>query len=195
MYLKLENDKQIKKFYNLLPLYKSILFKKVKFEIESNDEQTNIIVKGLNIKNRKQRIAFIYDESCKLIDKNTKGKNICGFKNCKCYSQKNNNYTYGCCRMCRYKTNRGCPTKNLACKLFYCSEVKKYHNVIEYKDLKMLKLLNIRQRFLVKSDYFTLREDVLKDLYSYSFIYSSIKIIFRMTINIFYVKFIKSNDC
>jgi len=188
MFLKLENEKQIRNFYRILPLYKSILFKKINFETTSNDEQITIIIKALNIKNRKQRITFIYDESCRLIDEKTKEKNICGFKNCKCYTQRNNKYSYGCCRICRYKTDSGCPTKNLACKLFNCSEVKTRHKVIEYNDLKILKLLSIRQRFLVKSDYFTLREKVLKDLYSYSIVYSSIKIIFRLIFNVIYIK-------
>lgn len=173
-----------------MPLYKSILFNCINFESKCIDKQINIIIKGLNIKNRKQRIMFIYDEACRLIDNKSNGKNICGFKNCRCicHRKQNLNYYYGCCRMCRYKTDNGCPTKNLACKLFNCSFINNKHDVIEYNQLKVLKLLSIRQRFLVKSDYFALREDVLKDLYSYSFIYSSIKIIFRLVINVVYIK-------
>lgn len=191
MYLKLDNNKQIKKFYRLLSLYKSIIFKFVKFKTSNSDKNINLIIEALNIKNRKERITFVYDEACKLIDNQVNGKNICGFENCKCYTQRNNSYKYGCFRMCRYKTNSGCSTKNLACKLFNCSEVKKRYKVIEYDDLKILKLLSIRQRFIVKSDYFTLRENVLKDLYSYSFIYSSIKIILRTIIDFIHVKAIE----
>jgi hypothetical protein len=48
-------------------------------------------------------------------------------------------YKYGCCRICIYKSSKGCPSKNLACKLFNCSEVYKRRTVISYKDLKTLK--------------------------------------------------------
>ena len=43
-----------KKNYLFLLLYKSIFFKYFKFETDSNDIQDIIIVKALNIKNRKK---------------------------------------------------------------------------------------------------------------------------------------------
>lgn len=95
-----------------------------------------------------------------------------------------NNYTCGCCRLCPYKSCKGCTTKNIACKLFNCSEVTKRHKMLQYIDLKLLKVLSIRQRIIVKSDYFSKREDVLKDLYSYSFIYSCFRIFYRIIKNI-----------
>ena len=193
MLLKLNNQKQINRFYKLLPIYKSVICKKINFKANTNDTQLKIITNGLNIKNRKKRITYIYDKTCDLIDKKYKNQNICGFKNCKCFANRkvNNGYKYGCCRMCRYKTDNGCITKNLACKLFNCKEVTNRYNVLKYEDLKTLKLLNIRQRFLVKSDYFSLREDVLKDLYSYSIIYSVLRILYRLLNNYIYVKNVK----
>ena len=164
-----------------LPIYKSIFFKFTKFETNSNDEQDIIIINALNIKNRKKRITYIYDSTCEYIDNYYKNKNICGFKNCQCYIQRNTNLKDGCCRNCLYKSDIGCTTTNLACKLFNCSEVYKRRKVIKYNDLKTLKILSLRQRFIVKSDYFSTREDVLKDLYSYSIIYSTIRIIIRLT--------------
>ena len=171
------------KDFKYLTLYKSILFKFKKFETNSNNPQDIIIVNALNIKNRKKRITYIYDSTCKYIDDFYKNKNICGFKKCKCYTQRHNNYINGCCRKCIYISSKGCTTNNLACKLFNCSEVYKRRKVIKYKDLKTLKVLSIRQRFIVKSDYFSKREDVLKDLYSYSIIYSTIRIIIRLIKN------------
>lgn len=170
--------------------YKSILIRFCKFETTSKDVQDSIIVNALNIKNRKKRIAYIYDSTCDYIDNFYNNENICGFKNCQCYIQrkKKNNLKCGCCRMCLYKTDKGCPSKNLACKLFNCSEVYCRRKVITYKDLKTLKVLSFRQRFIVKSDYFSLREDVLKDLYSYSIIYSAIRIFVRLIRNLIIVK-------
>ena len=57
--------------------------------------------------------------------------------------------------MCKYQTNHGCSTNNLACKLFNCSEVIKRYEVITYKDLKLLKVLSLKNQFIVKSDYFS----------------------------------------
>lgn len=114
----------------------------------------------------KKRITYIYDNSCKLVDDNTKNINICGFKNGKCYVQQRLKSVKcnGCCRMCIYQTKRGCPTKNLVCKLFNCSEVASRYDVIKYEDLKLLKLLSLKNRIIIESDYFSKREDVLKDL-------------------------------
>lgn len=173
------------KKYIFLPLYKSIFFRFCKFETKSKDLQDIIIVNALNIKNRKKRITYIYDSTCKYIDDFYNNENICGFKNCQCYVQKekNNNLKYGCCRRCIYKSDDGCTTKNLACKLFNCREVYSRRKIITYNDLKVLKLLSLRQRFIVKSDFFSLREDVLNDLYPYSIIYSTIRIMVRLVKN------------
>lgn len=171
-----KNDKKI--FYMLIPIYKSILFYFTKFELIGDDNEVKEIVDGLNIKNRKARIKYVYDKSCETIDNLHKNVDICGFKNGRCYSQTcyNSIYINGCCRMCRYQNNKGCPTSNLACKLFNCSEVTKRYKVITYDDLKILKLLSIKNRFVVKSDYFSKRDDVLKDLYCYSLIFSLIRL-------------------
>ena len=177
----INNEKDYNKFIRRLYLYRSFLFKNVYFKLINNYSNEYIlpIINALNIKMRKPRIKYIYDTSCQIIDDKYKGINICGFKNNKCYAQLNNNYCNGCCRKCKYQTSHGCPTKNLACKLFNCSEVTKRYNVITFKDLKLLKVLSIKNQFIVKSDYFSKEEDVLKDLYSYSIIYSTIRIIIR----------------
>ncbi len=176
MNIALSTDKEIRKFYNRLYLYKSIFYKGIKFRSNTKDVDLKNIIKALNIKKRKERIAFIYDTACKKIDDLNKGINICGFKNGQCFvQQKKDNGKYdGCCRRCKYN-NHGCTTSNLACKLFNCSEVKDRYKVYKYEDIKILKLLNLRQRELVRSDYFSTREEVLKDLYSRSFLYSVTK--------------------
>ena len=178
----INNEKDYNKFVKKLYLYRSFLFKNVYFKLDSKYSNINImpIIKALNIKKRKARIKYVYDSCCKIIDDKNKGLDICGFKNNKCYVQVNSNYCNGCCRKCKYQTNHGCPTKNLACKLFNCGEVTKRYEVITYKDLKLLKVFSIKNQLIVKSDYFAKEEDVLKDLYSYSLIYSTIRIIIRL---------------
>lgn len=113
------NIKDTNKFYMFLPLYKSILFKFTKFQLMNDNIEIRQIIEGLNIKNRKRRIEYIYDDACKIIDEVNQNMNICGFKNNQCYVQRWNksNYKCGSCRKCRYQSNTGCTTSNLACKL------------------------------------------------------------------------------
>lgn len=176
------------KFIKRIVLYKSILYINTEFQLERNqiNDKLQQMINGLNIKNRYKRITYVYDTACSIIDSNTKGLNVCGFKNNKCYIQQkqNNGKCNGCCRLCKYQNSNGCPTKNLACKLFNCSEVKKRYKTIEYKDLAILKLLSLKNRLIVKSDYFSTREEVLKDLYAYTLTYSILRIFFRSIRNL-----------
>ncbi len=178
------------KFLKKVNLYKSILYYNTFFVLKNNihDVMIDYVISALNIKKRKKRIKFIYDESCKMINEKVQGFNICGFKDGKCYVQQKlkNNKCNGCCRMCIYQTNSGCSTINLTCKLFNCSEVTSRYDVMTSNDLKILKVLSFKNQLIIKSDYFSKREDVLKDLYSYSLIYSAIRMFYRIIRNFVY---------
>ncbi len=184
----IESKEDYTKFIKRIILYKSILYINTEFQVKGCQVNDKIqqIIKGLNIKNRYKRITYVYDTACSIIDSNTKGLNVCGFKNNKCYIQQkqNNGRCNGCCRLCKYQNSNGCSTKNLACKLFNCSEVKKRYKTVEYKDLDILKLLSLKNRLIVKSDYFSTREEVLKDLYAYTLTYSILRIFFRSIRNL-----------
>lgn len=179
----IESKEDYTKFIKRIILYKSILYINTEFQVERNqiNDKLQQMINGLNIKNRYKRITYVYDTACSIIDSNTKGLNVCGFKNNKCYIQQkqNNGKCNGCCRLCKYQNSNGCSTKNLACKLFNCSEVKKRYKTVEYKDLDILKLLSLKNRLIVKSDYFATREDVLKDLYAFTLTYSILRVISR----------------
>lgn len=183
------NKKELEKLYKKLFIYKSVIFSFCKFNIKGKYEEVKIINNALNIKSRRKRIKYIYDKACEMVDDNFKDiKNPCGFKCNKCYTQYNTNNYNGCCRLCRFQSNTGCLTKNLTCKLFYCTEVRKRHKFIEFDDLKILKLLSIRQRIILKHDYFSSEKEVLSDLYFSSLILFSIRLIFRMLLY-FYKRF------
>lgn len=188
--IKIHNQTALDRFYRKLFFYKRFIFKPITFKVETNYKEILPIITALNIKNRKQRITYIYDESCNQIDNHYQNKNICGFKNGKCYVQQklNNGTINGCCRICKYQSSKGCTTKNLTCKLFTCSEVEKRCKIITFKDLKILKLLSIRDRMILKSDYFSKREDVINDLYIGSMLLWCIKIIIRMINTIYILK-------
>ena len=175
--------KDYDKFVKKLNLYKSILFFNTYFKVNGKYfDELRYIIDALNIKNRRKRISYVYDSACKIIDDNNKKYrcDMCGFRNGKCYAQINTNKSNGCCRMCLYQSNSGCKTKNLTCKLFNCSEVTKRFNTLKYEDLDILRLLSIKNRILIKSDYFSSKEDVLKDLYSISLTYSTIRVLYRL---------------
>ena len=179
-------------FLKKLKYYKTFFYYNTCFinKNNTNIQDTNYIIEALNIKNRKKRINYIYTKSCKIIDDKFKDINICGFKNNKCYTQRKlkKKSCNGCCRKCLYQTNKGCSTKNLACKLFNCSEVKKRYDVVTYNNLKLLKVLSFKNQYIVRSDLFSKEEDVLKDLYTYTFTYAHIRIVYRLIRNYIYRK-------
>ncbi len=178
--VKINNEKDLYKFYKKIPLYRSLLYKNIYLKENSKYDIKNII-NALNIKNRKERITYIYDTACKEIDSHYKNKDICGFKNSKCYVQQKlkNGKINGCCRWCLYQSPKGCTTKNLTCKLFTCSEVEKRCKVIKFEDLNILKVLTKRQRLITKSNYFTKRETFINDLYIGSFVIWELRQVFR----------------
>ena len=82
----INNYKDYNKFLKKINIYKSILYYNTLFEVKNNINEKNIdyITNALNMKNRKKRIEYVYDQSCKLIDRKNQGINICGFENGKC---------------------------------------------------------------------------------------------------------------
>ena len=188
--LKIKDQKALDKFYRKLFFYKSFIFKKIYFKVETDYKEIKPIITALNIKKRKERITYIYDEACTQIDNHYNNKNICGFKNNKCYVQQklNNGVINGCCRMCKYQSEKRCKTTNLTCKLFTCSEVEKRCQIITFDDLKILNLLSLRNKMILKSDYFSKREDIINDLYIGSFLIWTVRIVIRLINNFYTVK-------
>lgn len=177
--------KDLENFYKRLWLYRSILYRKVIFDFNSPNYDISSFINALNIKNRRKRIEYIYDTACDELDNFYKDKNMCEFKNNQCYIQRklNNNKFNGCCRMCIHQSSKGCTTKNLACKLFYCSEVRKKHKVLTIDDIRIIKLFSIRQRYILKNNYFTSRKEILNDLYIGSIMIVLFKYCYRIVRN------------
>ena len=154
------------KFYKYLFIYKHLKF--IKFETNIKDQELKIVINALNIKSRYKRIKYIVNEGCRFIDQYYSKCNLCHFKNniCIYYRISNKNYINGCCRKCRYQSNVGCTTKNVACKLFNCSYVD-YNGVekLKFEDVTLFKLLNHYQRYVLKNDYFSSVKTVTIDLY------------------------------
>lgn len=147
-------------------------------EIKDNYEirQISLLVEALNIKERKERLAFIYDKTCELLDSRFQGENICQFKNNKCVVNRINNTNIdGCCRCrnnkrrCKFLINHRCTNKNLACKFHVCSYLKSKGYSFRINDIYLIKYLyNWKQKMFCYYDFFISRDEVLKDIYANS---------------------------
>ena len=148
----------------LLFLYRTFLFRFTKFETDKDNMKE--IVTALNIKNRKKRITYIFDEAIKVLN-TYYSTDLCQFKDGKCIVQRKNNLNRnnGCCRLCPIVTDKGCPSVNITCKLIYCKTAIGNIKLLTLNDIKILKCLSIMQRLTILSDTFSTREEVIKDLY------------------------------
>ena len=185
-----------KNFIRFLFIFKYI---HINYEVNTKDKEIKQIIKAISIKNRLERMEYIVEEGCNIIDNYYKDSPLCKFRNnkCECHRKKNLNYINGCCRYCKYQSSSGCTTKNVACKLFNCTYVD-YNGKkkLEFKDIKLFKVLNLRQRYILSNTYFTTKEDVSKDLY-YGPIYSLIRFFIRFSkdsTRIIKLKYFNKND-
>ena len=180
------------KLYKRMKIYNSFLFKKVLFKTDLDDVACINIVNALNIKNKMKKIEYIYNTACDEIDNFYKDKNICQFNSQnKCINQQKNNSPNfnGCCMSCINQSNNGCTTCNLSCKFFYCDIINKKYKVLKIKDISILKLLTLRQRIILKQDFFSSKKQILRDLYIGSILIFEYTIGIRTFIN--YLKFNK----
>lgn len=148
----------------LLFLYRSILFKKIKFT--TNNKKIENIVNALNIKEKKERIKYVYKEGIKVVN-NYYSKDLCKFKNGRCIVQRNNpnnKHVNGCCIICPIVTNKGCPSENLSCKLIYCKTALQNMKTLKFNDIKILKCLPITSRLILRADFFLTKEEIIDDI-------------------------------
>lgn len=170
----------------LVFLYRSFLFNGIQFETKNKDLKT--IVKALNIKKRKERIVYVYDEAVKFINKYY-SEDLCKFENNQCIAQRNlgTGHINGCCRTCHLVTDKGCPSSNLSCKLIYCKTALGNLKLLRLWNIPVLKCLSVFQRLILKGDFFNTKEEVLKDL-NYGIIYWMFKEIWKDVTLKFYKK-------
>ena len=185
-YIFIKNSNDLNKFYKKLFFYRSFFCLFLKFD--TNYAEIKPIINALNIKNKYKRIEYIYNFGVNYLDNyyNNLKPNICEFNCNKCIVQRINNLKYnnGCCRMCIYKSNRGCKTSNLTCKLFYCSRIRDKYKTYDYNNFKIIKCLDLRRQFILKEDYFTSKEDAILDLKIGLLFIITIKIVIRDLLNL-----------
>ncbi len=183
MNIVIKNDKDLKKFYRRLFIYRSYFFSFVKFK--SDDKRIEKEIHALNIKRKSKRNTYIFDEVCKEIDEYFNYENICEFdSNGYCMAGLKN----GCCRICPHVRSNGCPSHNVACKLYFCHRVYEKRKVPTYKDFKLLQVMGIRKRMITIHDYFAPCDIALFDINFPLISVTSIKMMCRLIKDIIYLK-------
>lgn len=142
------------------------------------NRELHIIEKGINIKDKKKRYSFVYDEVCKILDEKI-SMNYCEFKNDTCYRdrQKNNGHKNGCCECegrgkCKFLINGNCTMKScIACKLFTCSALrKKGINEKASKYLPLKVFFTSKQIDILSYSYWVPKDIVIKRLLDNKFV-------------------------
>ncbi len=161
----INNKDDYKALLNRLKYYKYYKFTNFKIINKIKNKDIEIINNILNIKNRRKRIIYIYDELVKYLNSYYK-EDLCKFKDDKCFVQRNNNNKFGCCADCSLvKSGIGCPTANVSCKLVYCKPALKNIKKLKLIDIPYARCLSIFQRFIIRFDVFSTREQIINDLY------------------------------
>lgn len=157
----------------LIFLYKTFLFKKTIFTTKNKDLDN--IVTALNIKDRLERIKYIYEETVKYLNTYYKD-DFCNFINNQCIAQRLNKVSdiNGCCKHCKNVGSKGCTTSNIGCKLIYCKTSIKNFKLIKLREIPILKFFSLRQKLILKMDVMCKKEEIIKDL-NYGIIYSSVR--------------------
>ena len=161
------------KIYNKTKIY---LEKKNDNDI---DNKLKVISKGLEIKNKKERLNYVYDLICDYLDNEFKEKNICDFKCDICVRRqdmidrgiKKDTYKNGCCysyiksKDCIYLENGKCKTKNIGCKLFTCHYLRKKGYKYKLNDIYLAKyFFNLRQKLYIENAIKLSKEEVIKGI-------------------------------
>ena len=176
--------------YKYLWLYKKPWYYRTKFESSLQGVEVQDIIEALNIKNYGKRVEFIYDRACQRLDEAAEGKNICEFCNGKCMFQRKGHLKdyNGCCRLCRYQSEKGCTTSNLACKTYFCGMARAKEILPVYNDITIIKLYTIRQRIMCWDNYYASREDFLLELKVGLILFYSFHTTYRMIKNFWWLK-------
>ena len=185
--IKINTESEYREFLEKLKRYRGLLYRNTRFEISSalHNERIRDMETALNIKNRRQRIEYLYDRACDIVDEyNNKNGIICHYSaEGICEDPKHQKNKNGCCFICYLQSPEGCPTKNLSCKLFYCDHMCSKYVPITMDDIDLLKLFTWSQREIIKSNEFLDRKTYIDILWvgSYMlFCLYSIRKLFRM---------------
>lgn len=126
--------------------YHNQLYTKPCKELEEYQEYLELI-ECFNIKDRKQRMEYIYDYLCNYFDKDMREHNYCEFhEDGTCIANRLGYSIHekdGCCYhqkkgLCGYLTKTGCSNPNPSCKIYMCRYLNEKKKVPNYNTKKIL---------------------------------------------------------
>lgn len=131
------------------------------------------------IKNKQERLKFVYQKACIYLNREIVDKNICGFANDKCIVKANTDCTMGCChhyphkrtgifrneklQLCEYQINGTCIANCITCKMYMCPEMEKKgyrYNVFNVPLINCF--FNTIQKLILSVSFFTTEENIMK---------------------------------
>ena len=172
--MSIKRNKKDERIYNKT---KAFLEKKNDSNIE---EKMKVIDKVLDIEDKEERLSYLYDLICDYLDNEFVQKGICEFSCDICARRRNmiekgikkDTYKNGCCYS--YMKKRDCPNlnkdgsckiKNIGCKLFTCSYLRKKGYRYKLNDLYLARyFFNFRQKFYIEGTFFVPKEEIMKGI-------------------------------
>ena len=160
----------------------------IKYVISNYNDDILYSLIALCITDKKERYTYIYDAMFSILDKIWKKYNPCDFCNNLCVAtreHKNVQQEDGCCYSFEYDYNifspsfiknkqkckylgpdKHCTAKNLSCKFFTCSYLKKYKNFnLRMEDyLLIMTFFNKKQQLILKHNFFHSKEELINKL-------------------------------
>lgn len=163
---KYKNNDNIK----LLFKYENKLYEKPDDNLDRYNRYLEVI-EVFNIKDKRKRLSYIYDNVCAYFDRDMREKNYCEFENGTCIANRLGKSVHsdnGCCyrkrQLCKFLTNEGCINPNPTCKIFMCSYLNKVKKVPNYSTKKLLItscLLNSKGHDFFKRNYFITKDEFI----------------------------------
>lgn len=184
--IKIKTEKDLKKFYSWFRIYKIIYQKKnLKLEVSPSinkdiTEQLKSLEIAFNIKDKNERLNYLYDEICHYEDQFFIQKNICEFdEKGHCFVQREYHHPSkinGCCGLCTYLGKKGCSINSIACKTFYCHYVIKKHHIPSIKKNLLFKyFFSIPQKYEALTNFWNTKEENIKIMKKNNLLYSLLK--------------------
>lgn len=155
---------------------------------EKEDNKRLSLIAALNackIKDKSERLEYIYMAACKYLDNEYIVKNICEFCNDVCLGKKKYNVKNGCCHefkvrnifyaknlsLCRYQKEGRCTADCLGCKLFACDAIHKKGVKITYYNVPLVRyFFNFAQKIIIRYSVFTHKDKILRRLRFFNFV-------------------------
>lgn len=182
--------RKIKKYFNICNLLnKNIGIKKDKkyiiANIETLERESNLYfsiesaLHAMTIKNRKDRLNFVYKKAAIYLDKEIVETNVCGFYNDKCIVKRDTSCTMGCChhyphkrtgifrneklQLCEYQIDKKCTANCITCKMYMCREMEKKGYKYNVFNVPLINcFFNIIQKLILSVSFFTTEEEIMK---------------------------------